>query len=74
MEWQPIETAPKNGEEIIVFVNSKPAAAKFAGNCWEITADLFECFYPQIHGNPTHWMKLNPPEQEGIDSEGGACD
>lgn len=61
-EWQPIETAPKDGTLILVF--------PFDVVCWQITGDLGYWFadrVSEIDGDyleeyPTHWMPLpNPP-------------
>lgn len=65
MIWLPIETAPKTGERILVFV---PALENERGN-WDATVDL--CYWNgkawmtpdhQCGGwekdSPTHWMPL----------------
>jgi hypothetical protein len=62
-EWQPIETAPKNGINILVFDpdNNSDVGVVIANyfednKCWFITWDDTE-----IEINPTHWMPLPKP-------------
>ena len=60
MEWQPIETAPKDGTDILTY-------AKFGGisvRYWGEGDDEGMAWQPRIRGCfPTHWMPLpNPPE------------
>ncbi len=66
-EWQPIETAPKDGTEILVFID---------GNIFQAHQDeqLDWCMpFAKAHGcgccgwnddKPTHWMPLPPPPKE----------
>jgi hypothetical protein len=63
MEWQPIETAPKDGSFVLV------TSEKWFGDCdvagwhfgmWRISADPESC---PIY--PTHWMPLPPPPEAG---------
>ena len=65
-EWQPIETAPKDGTEVLVtaFKYNKPPArfvsiAQFSedGNCWQDQEPM------PVHP-PTHWMPLPAPPAE----------
>lgn len=59
-EWQPIETAPKDGSEIILGIAGASSIDFFRWNTdcneWlDRTAD-------PPHGPPTHWMpKPEPP-------------
>jgi hypothetical protein len=64
MEWKPIETAPKDGTEIIGWEKSegmflvayRPDLAENTSYTWF----NLEGFWPHC---PTHWMPLpNPPE------------
>jgi len=62
MEWQPIETAPKDGRGILLFYYPKQgmAFAFWADEAW------FECspclgiekVFDEV--KPTHWMPLTP--------------
>ena len=58
LQWQPIETAPKDGTEIIVY---RPDAGVFGA----FYSD--ECWFCTYSGEdfslepPTHWMHLPPP-------------
>ncbi len=66
MQWQPIETAPKDGEEIWAFNGEQARMFWLEGDgyalwCW---ADplLSEC--DPSPEPPTHWMPLPPPPSE----------
>jgi hypothetical protein len=58
--WQPIETAPKDGTRILVFIDNGDDPIKTGGErdtdkaCW-ISSWSGEVLYP-----PTHWMPLPP--------------
>lgn len=58
MEWQPIETAPKDGRYILGCYKSDVFAMRFRpthGTCyeWQLHDGYPEC--------PTHWMPLPEP-------------
>lgn len=64
MEWQPIETAPKDGTEFLAW-----RRGMFA-NCYRVPRDDCEmwCFGGQSAAveyrpsiKPSHWMPLPPP-------------
>lgn len=63
-EWQPIETAPKDGTSILVWPywsDEKPAQVQWRDmkrtpGRWEISTSYF-CY----GANPTHWMPLPEP-------------
>ena len=71
MEWQPIETAPKDGTEVLLWgsAESSPHArphlgsedverAAWADDCWIVTsAQVSDLYVPE----PTHWMPLPDP-------------
>ena len=58
MEWQDIETAPKDGRDILVWVNS-PGSALVAN--WH--EGFWYCLDLGFGVAVTHWMPLpNPPE------------
>jgi len=57
-QWQPIETAPKDGTEVLVYVPRRlgpiyAEARNVTGNQW----------WGRVLGNlrPTHWMPLPEP-------------
>ena len=58
-EWQPIETAPRDDTEILVFCEDGGILIGcFAGGMWWIEQTFYE------KRKPTHWMLLpNPPKE-----------
>lgn len=58
MEWQPIETAPKDGTEIILWNKSwqSPHSGYYGWRGWE---QAYEC--GPWKNQPTHWMPLPEP-------------
>jgi len=66
-QWEPIETAPKNGDVILVYANGRRIIAWWNyfqfdkhNNGWDFSGNGFI--------NPTHWMPL-PPAPDAILSE-----
>lgn len=63
--WRPIETAPKDGADIIVFISSAPISNRFGCAQWcakshawlggrlKETGEDLEISFP-----PTHWMPM----------------
>ena len=69
-EWQPIETAPKDGTEIDLWtLNGREPAARFnvKRNRWEVIGlDGFDTLnWVDVDGKPTHWMPLPAPPKDG---------
>ena len=67
MDWQPIETAPQDGTEILVHSFGRCFTACW--NCWPEPA-----WRVNAHGflvlEPTHWMALpSPPVSRETDRE-----
>jgi hypothetical protein len=69
MEWQPIETAPKDGTVVLLFV---PGDDDCREDCW-ITASwdglMGGVWMDNARGEwwgfgPSHWMPLPPPPKE----------
>ena len=60
-EWQPIETAPNDGTEILT-IDGKYCSVRY----WGMGEDGDDAWQPRIRGSfPTHWMPLpEPPAQE----------
>jgi hypothetical protein len=74
MEWQPIESAPKDGSVILAW-RFYPIAIRWAeGDLWGWQAmplgAMFEPFEENgyLSGDPalTHWMPLPPPPGEKL--------
>ena len=74
--WKPIETAPKDGREILVFLDGdgedfSRSSLRKAVACWYgFTAVVFwknggfsEFSWDRLIHRPTHWMPLPPPPQ-----------
>lgn len=63
MEWQPIETAPKDGKEILVSYGRQ-------GNVMELVwYDLIFKYWKSkgesrlgLETNATHWKRIDPPK------------
>lgn len=63
LQWQPIETAPKDGKSILVcnHKNGVTQCAVYLSKRWLTTWQ-----HEEITTDPTHWMPLPaPPSQEG---------
>ena len=62
VEWQPIETAPKDGTFILTFCGGGeawcPTISRWNGDGW---GDEHSTFHIQGLNYPTHWMPLPPP-------------
>lgn len=63
MEWQPIETAPKDGTQILVFMPTYFQGKGGMQVCvWMNWSDA-PGWYSHVSGRhePTHWMRLPEP-------------
>lgn len=60
MQWQPIETAPKDGTRILVWSQEYggrgPLVLFWMDEHWREPANLLSLRVP-----PTHWMPIPPP-------------
>ena len=65
-DWQPIETAPMNGAEVLLFDRlGDISVARFANGAWQARADGFDAFASdesriEVEA-PSHWMPLPSP-------------
>jgi hypothetical protein len=58
-EWQPIETAPKDGTPVDLWTAED---GRFADACWNSTRRRWETQWERLANSvPTHWMPLPPP-------------
>jgi hypothetical protein len=76
MNWQPIETAPRNGTWVLIWPKyaSNPLVAEFSNNRWYGCYEHYKVScgrwceggsvdtWPNL--NPTHWQPLPPPPTE----------
>lgn len=61
MNWQPIETAPRDGTEVLVWDEDGPDF--FLGH-WDLSfRSWLSDYFDEI--SPTHWMPLPPAPKEG---------
>ena len=63
MNWQPIETAPKDGHHILLYRPEIQFTGYYASGCdkWIINAPDLPVMYPP----PTHWRPLPEPPEDG---------
>ena len=61
-EWQPIETAPRDGTNILSWEHKMECMIIFwQSGDWHCTHDCEDLYFSE----PTHWMPLpEPPKQE----------
>lgn len=63
MDWQPIETAPKDGTPILGWpgtMNGYPYVVQYSHGLWrEADGELYHLY------EPTHWMPLPEPPALG---------
>jgi hypothetical protein len=75
MDWQPIETAPRDGTKVLLWVHDDYVLGYFETakewknsetgfNAWTtgpVTQGGYDCGFERI-GQPTHWAALRPPK------------
>lgn len=74
-DWRPIETAPKDGTNILVwaegydwpesvryeFFDAREAKEVGQPGYWRYSEDLLSDYFVMEFGNFTHWAPINPP-------------
>ena len=71
MTWQPIETAPTDGTEVLVYARGSYAVAFWSGKEWRDMGDIgWAGMYGDDGNQPTHWMPL--PEPPNVEVTGAA--
>ena len=69
-DWQPIETAPKDGTEVLLWTDEYPrvvsASYREFGEWegWTFTDEALADIQPEGPREPSHWMPLPPPPSE----------
>ena len=58
IEWQPIETAPKDGTRVLLVIDHGEWGDKVWTGLW---ADGWIISYGKTSNKPTHWMPLPVP-------------
>jgi hypothetical protein len=68
MEWQPIETAPKDGTRIVLgnadttwMAEYRPAWHRPANPWFSVMLNMDHLPYEKRYGAPTHWLVPAPP-------------
>lgn len=61
MEWQPIETAPKDGRLILIAKEDATNWHNVFVAYWDDETVEFKFHREGYVRNPTHWMPLPPP-------------
>lgn len=71
MQWQPIDTAPKDGTEIVLWCEKSKSMllqCKWKHNEWhELKLNDFDVMSwssLESYEMPTHWMKIVPPAEK----------
>lgn len=71
-EWQPIETAPRDGTRILAFGGGLGEIAEVVSynervGCWNAPNDTLDDtdYEPDGYIRPTHWMPLPLPPRSG---------
>ncbi len=64
-EWQLIETAPKDGTEILCWDGENRAICDYRSGKWNVTQDSED--YGWSDYTPTHWQHLPTPPTETND-------
>lgn len=56
-EWQPIETAPKDGTKILVYCGATSIPEVFVAK-WLVKSAFWIVCFTDMDCKPTHWMPL----------------
>lgn len=70
MDWQPIETAPKDGSNIILGCPTYVDAGYWEADGWALYPDdsaPHTDYCVRFHPAPTHWMPLPEPPPLKVD-------
>jgi hypothetical protein len=72
MEWQPIETAPKDGTPLLLFIDGESELAdrmttgRWNSGRWELCQVGGYAEDSEVWTDPTAWMPLPPPPEGKI--------
>lgn len=69
MEWLPIESAPKNGDPLLVYGDGSYTVAWWSDGVdeWRDVGDIgWAGMYGDDGNQPTHWMPLPAPPGEKL--------
>lgn len=67
-EWQPIETAPRDGMPILGYKNGNMATVRWLWGDWSLC--IPGGYAEEDDWNPTHWMPLPEPPAEAVEAAG----
>lgn len=72
MDWQPIETAPRDGSDIILWLPWVACARTGRWTMHKLWSVDFGATRMIVRGEPTHWMPLPPaPAEQAPTGEAG---
>lgn len=72
MEWQPIDTAPKDGTELLVYCDVRYPEyyhAQYSYGIWRLVHVGDYASGSELEDEPTHWMPLPPAPTEASRGE-----
>lgn len=73
MKWEPIDTAPKDGTDIII-AHFDGDFAEISSACWNLWPkegqEGLHGFYGWLENEPTHWTLIVFPEEHSIPALG----
>ncbi len=64
MQWQPIESAPTDGREVLAAFRGQFQWVIFTARCCNQPYGVYNCGYAK----PTHWMPLPAPPKDATDA------
>ena len=60
-EWQPIESAPKDGEDVLLWI---PSEGVVDIAYWREDAKAWDTNIGWLQSTPSHWMRPQPPKDD----------
>ena len=61
IDWMPIETAPRDGTEVLLYAGSRSSSLYSTGKWLKMKNFVGSNWHWKWVSEPTHWAELNPP-------------